>query len=61
MTFKRICNECGKELKAGFVIDGGTEYYCCEKCLYKHYTEEQYIKMYYNGDGESYYTEFYDD
>ena len=58
MSDKRICSECGKEMKAGFVIDGGTEYYCCEKCLHKHYTEDEYIKMYDNGEGESYYTEF---
>lgn len=61
MTFKRICNECGNELKAGFVIEGGTEYYCSEKCLHKHYTEKEYLDLYDNGDGDSYYTEFEDD
>ena len=61
MDFKRICSECGKEIKAGFVIDGGTEYYCSEKCLHKHYTHEDYLEMYDDGNSDTYWTEWEED
>lgn len=55
----RTCNECGKmHLKAGFVINGGAEYYCSEECLHKHYTEQEYLDLYDEGDGDSYWTEW---
>jgi hypothetical protein len=55
----RICNHCGKELKLnGYVVDNGLEYYCCDQCLNAHYTPEEWAKMYDNGDGDSYWTEW---
>lgn len=54
----RICNECGNVMNEGYCIDNGLEYYCSEECLHKHYTEEEYLKMYDNGNGDSYYTEW---
>lgn len=54
----RICNECGNIMNEGYCIDNGCEYYCSEDCLHKHYTEEEYLKMYDNGNGDSYYTEW---
>lgn len=56
MIEKRICSECGKEMTEGFVIDGGTEYYCSEECLHKNYTHEEYMEMYEDGEGETYWT-----
>jgi hypothetical protein len=32
------------------------EYYCSEECLYTKYTKEEYLDMYDNGNGSSYYT-----
>jgi len=57
----RTCSECGKSMNAGFVIEGGSEYYCSEECLHKHYTDEDYDRMYDNGEGDSYWTEFEED
>lgn len=54
----RKCNECGKYMTCGYVIENGMEYYCSEECLNKHYTEEEYLNMYDDGEGDSYYTEW---
>lgn len=53
----RVCNECGKTIKKGFCIHGGEEYYCSLGCLHKHYTEEEYNRMY-EEDEETYWTEW---
>lgn len=53
----RVCAECGKIIQEGYVIGGGLQYYCSDKCLHKHYTEEEWNKMY-NDDGDNYWTEW---
>lgn len=40
----------------GYCIDNGCEYYCSDECLHRHYTEEEYLDMYNNGEGDSYWT-----
>ena len=58
----RVCSECGDVMIDGYVINDGDEYYCCDECLHKHYTEEEYLNLYYDGDfdGEStYYTQWF--
>ena len=54
----RVCNECMKKMYEGYVIENGFEYYCSDECLHKHYTEEEYLELYDNGNGDSYYTEW---
>ena len=58
MAEKRICSECGKEMKAGYCINNGMEYFCSDDCLHKHYSEEEYLEMYDDGNGDSYWTEW---
>lgn len=58
---KRICSECKRKMSEGYVIYNGFEYYCSDECLHKHYTEEEYLELYDNGIGESYYTEWESD
>lgn len=53
----RICSECGEPMKQGYCIDGGSEYYCSDDCLHKHYTPEEREEMYDDGNSESYRTE----
>ena len=53
---EHFCSECSDYMTEGYCIDNGAEYYCSEKCLHKHYTEEEYEEMYDNGNGDSYYT-----
>ena len=58
---KRFCNNCGKYITRGYVIENGMEYYCSDDCLHTIYTEEEYLKLYNDGEGDSYYTEWEDD
>ena len=57
----RRCEECGAAMRQGFVIDGGTAYYCGETCLHKHYTPAQWAELYGDGEGDSYWTTWEDD
>ena len=56
----RTCDECGREMVEGYCINGGEEYYCSDECLHKHYTQEEYLDLYDEGNGDSYYTEWED-
>jgi hypothetical protein len=53
----RICDECLKPMREGYCIDGGSEYYCCDRCLHAHYTPEEREEMYDDGNSDSYRTE----
>ena len=61
MPNTRICSHCGKPMRAGYCIEGGSEYYCSDECLHEHYTEEEYLEMYDGGEGDSYWTEWEED
>ena len=52
----RICTECGKEMKKGYMIGDGDEYYCSDECLFKHYTPKEWQEIYDNDNG--YWTEW---
>lgn len=56
----RICNECGKPMIEGFVVDG-CDVYCSEECLHKHLTDEEFKYLYDNGNGDTYWTTWYED
>lgn len=55
-TEYRECDVCTRRMKEGYCIGAGEEYYCSKKCLNIIYTDEEFNKMYDNGNGESYYT-----
>lgn len=57
---KRRCSECKKEMSEGYCIENGEEYYCSDECLHKHYTESEYLEMYDDGNGDSYWTQWED-
>lgn len=52
MIIMRTCSHCSKLMTEGYCIDNGCEYYCSDECLHEHYTEEEYLNMYDNGDGD---------
>lgn len=54
----RVCSECGDIMRDGYVVDGGREYYCSDKCLEKRYTQEEWEELYNEGNSDSYYTEW---
>lgn len=58
MNEARICDECGKAMAEGYCIEGGQSYYCSDECLHKNLTEDEYLELYDDGDGDSYWTEW---
>ena len=58
---KRTCTECGKEMHEGYCIENGIEYYCSDNCLHKNISEEEYLKLYDDGNGDSYWTVWEED
>ena len=59
--FARKCDECGKGMNEGYVIDGGCEHYCSDACLHKHMSADEYDALHDDGDGDSYWTEWEDE
>lgn len=57
----RICSVCGKPMRSGYIIHDGEEYYCSDECLHSNYTEAEYLELYDDGNGDSYYTEWDDE
>ena len=53
---ERTCSECDKPMVEGYCMFDGLEYYCSDECLHKHYTQEEYLKLYDNGNGDCYWT-----
>ena len=56
----RICDECGKPMIEGYVVDG-CETYCSEECLYRHVSKEDFNQMCDNGNSNSYWTTWYEE
>lgn len=56
----RICDECGKPMIVGYVVDG-CDTYCSDECLHKHLTDEEFNELYDDGDGDTYWTTWYED
>jgi len=56
----RICEECGMPMIEGYVVDG-SHTYCSKECLYKHVSEEEYNTLYNDGEGDTYWTTWYED
>ncbi len=56
----RICEECGKPMIVGYVVDG-CDTYCSDECLHKHLTYEEFKELYDDGNGDTYWTTWYED
>ncbi len=56
----RICEECGRPMIEGYVVDG-CDTYCSKECLHKHITEDEFNAQYNNEDGNTYWTTWYED
>lgn len=56
----RVCDECEKPMIIGYVVDGCNTY-CSDECLHKHLTDEDFKKLYDNGNGDTYSTTWYED
>jgi len=56
----RVCEECGKPMIEGYIVEGDT-HYCSNECLLKHFTWEEYLEQYNDGEGDSFWTTWYED
>jgi len=56
----RVCDECGKPMIEGYVVDG-CETYCSTECLNKHMSLDEFQAQYNQGEGDTYYTTWYED
>jgi len=59
--YARECDECGKGMNEGYLIDNGYKYYCSDACLHKNMTPEEWDKLYNDGDGDSCWTTWDED
>lgn len=55
----RICSECKEVMICGYFIDGGEAYYCSDECLEKNMTRKEFLDLYDNGEGDSFWTHLY--
>ncbi|MEK5036500.1 hypothetical protein [Sporosarcina sp. FSL K6-3457] len=56
----RLCSQCGTPMQEGFVFESDVTQYCSEKCLTQVITWEDYLLMHDNGNGDAYWTDWYD-
>lgn len=54
----RICRECGVLAQEGYVIEA-CDFYCSEQCLHQHISAEEFDELYADGEGDSYWTDYY--
>lgn len=54
----RECSECGCLMIEGYCIENGLHYYCSDKCLEKNMTREEFLNLYDEGNGDSYWTDW---
>lgn len=64
--FARQCSCCGNGMNHGYVVNGGEEYYCSDKCLESNYTHEEWEEMSMEDDDslfsvDNYWTEWEDE
>ena len=45
-------------MNQGYCINGGDKYYCSDACLLANMSRKTFNKLYDNGNGDSYYTEW---
>jgi len=64
MAYKKYaqeCTACKGGMNEGYCIEGGMEYYCSDACLHTEITHEEYMELYADGEGDSYWTTWYED
>lgn len=57
----RECTVCGDKMGEGWTIENGLAYYCSKECMEKEMTWEHFMDLYADGEGDSYYTEWWDE
>lgn len=57
---ERLCSECGTPMQEGFCFESDATQYCSEECLTKVITWNEYLAIHDNGNGDAYWTDWYD-
>lgn len=57
---ERLCSGCGVPMQEGFHFESDATQYCSEKCLMQVITWDEYLVIHNNGDGDAYWTDWYD-
>ncbi|AIW03171.1 hypothetical protein CPT_Mater236 [Bacillus phage Mater] len=53
----RVCDTCEELMEEGYCIESGVAYYCSLECMEKDgMTEEEFLELYDDGEGDSYWT-----
>lgn len=55
-----LCSECGITMQEGFYFESDGTQYCSEKCLTKVITWDEYLAIHDDGNGDAYWTDWYD-
>ena len=58
--FARECTACSAGMNEGYCIGDGMEHYCSDACLHTEITHEEYMELYDDGEGDSYWTAWED-
>ena len=59
--FARKCTACDAGMNEGYCIESGIEYYCSDACLHTEITPEEWLELYNDGEGDSYWTDWSED
>ena len=54
----RVCSKCFNIINEGYVVGGGDEYYCTDKCLHEEISIEEWENLLKGYDSDNYYTEW---
>ena len=56
----RCCSVCGRAMTEGYCIENGAAYYCSDECMSKEMTRQEFLELYDDGKGDSYWTSWTD-
>ncbi|WP_318616240.1 hypothetical protein [Sporosarcina sp. YIM B06819] len=57
---ERLCSECGVPMQEGFYFESDATQYCSVECLTQVISWEEYLVIHDNGNGDAYWTDWYD-
>lgn len=56
----RACSICGRAMTEGYCIENGAAYYCSDQCMSEEMTRDEFLELYDDGKGDSYWTSWTD-
>ena len=57
---EKTCSECAKLMQEGYYFESDGTMYCSKECLIKVIPWQKYVAIYDNGNGDAYWTDWYD-